>query len=89
MSRQAWATPTPPAAAESRVWLSEPNTMRVPSPGWPRMFSLGTLTSFRAISPVGEEWEPSLSMSAVLTPSRFLGSITNADRPLLPWERSE
>src|SRR3989339_574207 len=83
-SRQAWARPTPPAAADSLVWFREEKTIFAPSPGLPRIFSLGTLTLSRKTSPVGEEWDPSLSRPEVLMPAKFLGSMTKAERPFDP-----
>ena len=82
-------TPEQAAAAESLVWESDPNTILTPLPGFPRIFSFGTFTLSRKTSPVGEERDPNFSRSVVEIPFIFLGSIINADNPLLPASLSE
>src|SRR5210317_1456658 len=84
ISKHARATPTAPAAAESRVWLRDPKRILAPSPGFPMIFSLGTFVLVKNISPVGEEWDPIFSKTDVLTPLKFFGSMTKAERPLEP-----
>jgi hypothetical protein len=69
------------------VWFNDSNSILAPSPGFPRIFSFGTITLVKNISPVGDEFDPNFSKRVVFTPLKFLGSITNAESPLeaLEW----
>ncbi len=87
-SKAACATPTAPTAVPGRVKSSVCMAILKPSPSSPSRFAAGTTTSWKATAEVSVARCPILSRCfSIVTPGVSMG-ITNAVRPLWPFDRS-